>query len=450
MRPSTPPASDTIPEIIELQIENANLQGEKESLNRLLSRRDKTLLEVQIQLQAMEFFCRENNIKMDIDVCPDEAIENWCFKESDKVYERILITAQDLLRNGSRCLIGEPVMTRSSSQQLRSTRSSTMTSYSTAMDRASMSSSGFRGHNVVAGLSENVQPLAVQDQEVDPLLFKETSRPGTLKFDLQTLLRSEQEFNSNQQQRPSSTLSSKRDMDQLIAQLDVASNAEPDRGGRRALDGDDDREKFFRAYRESDQFRLSKEVEVHSAGDGNEDIHDVDDDDAYDDDDEEGQDSEFEELGEDMIKFVELQSSVAPRRDSRSMSFSSRMSNPLQPSNAKPTASSPDLSTAVLVKNLWSSGGARRNSSAAMTPMRQNSQPGTFLSSLSQSSLPTSLASVLPPPQAPLPPPPSPPSSGTPVGLGLGFMSMGRSTAGPLPLEKFMSVAPTGAPPMPH
>lgn len=39
-------------QIIELQIEVANLKSEKESLSRIVSRRDKMLLELQVQLQA--------------------------------------------------------------------------------------------------------------------------------------------------------------------------------------------------------------------------------------------------------------------------------------------------------------------------------------------------------------------------------------------------------------
>lgn len=39
-------------QIIELQIEVANLKSEKESLSRTVSRRDKMLLELQVQLQA--------------------------------------------------------------------------------------------------------------------------------------------------------------------------------------------------------------------------------------------------------------------------------------------------------------------------------------------------------------------------------------------------------------
>ncbi|GJJ73538.1 hypothetical protein EMPS_05896 [Entomortierella parvispora] len=383
--------------IIELQIENANLKGEKETLDRVLLRREKALLEVQIQLQAVEFYCRENNIKVDIDVCPDEVIENWCFKESDAVYERILLTTQDLLRNGSRCL--EENTTRSSSHQPRSTRSSTMTYCS--MDRTSIA--GFRGAHVVAGISNNAQPPVAQDQNVDPILFKETSRPGTLKFDLQTLLRSEQEFSNHQH--------SMKDDNKHSIDVNHAQDSTDVPSSRKALDSEDDRLSFFRSYAESEKFRFSTEDEA------------VD----IDDEDDEGQDSEFEELGEDMIKFVELQSSVPPRRGSRSMSFSR-----MNPSNSNSAAATPDLSTAVLVKNLWG-GGPRRNSAA--TPMRQNSLPGTVLQPRSLSPLPP------PPPPSQAPPPP-------PVGLGLEFLGTGR-TPELHPLERLLHAAPVGAPPMP-
>lgn len=346
----------------------------------------------------MEFFCRENDIKVDIDVCPDEAIENWCFKKSDAVYERILLITQDLLRSGSRCL--EENMSRSSSHQPRSTRSSTVTYCS--MDRASIA--GFRGAHVVAGISDNVQPLVVQDQGVDPILFKETSRPGTLKFDLQTLLRSEQEFNSHQHSMRDDS-QHPLDNNQLLDPTDVAPSS------RKALDGEDDRLSFFRACAESDKFRFSNEDESAD----------------IDDEDDEGQDSEFEELGEDMIKFVELQSSVTPRRESRSMSFSK-----MNPSNCNSAAATPDLSAVVLVKNLWSAG-PRRNS--AVTPMRQNSQPGTLLHSRSLSPLPPH------PPPSLAPPPP-------PVGLGLEFLATSRSPELHT-LQRFLHAAPVGAPPKP-
>ncbi|KAG0377813.1 hypothetical protein BGX24_005425, partial [Mortierella sp. AD032] len=281
--------------IIELQIENANLQGEKETLNRVLTRRDTMLIELQMQLKAMEFVCRENEIKVDIDMCPDEAIENWSFKESDEVYQRILITTQDLLRTGSKSLEENMVMPRSSSQHQRHTRTSSLANSSTsstsrsslgggsAAVNCSLFDSGFAlRKNVVAGLSESAQPLTVQDQEVDPLLFKETSRPGTLKLDLHTLLRSEQET----------------------------------------------AETTARAFFGVSPANSSSTTAASAAK------KDIDDDE----DDDEDEESEFEELGEDMIKYVELQSSVAPRRESRASSFSMLM----PPGNIS-AATTPDL-----------------------------------------------------------------------------------------------------------
>ncbi|KAG0288256.1 hypothetical protein BGZ97_006869, partial [Linnemannia gamsii] len=344
--------------IIELQIENANLQGEKETLHRVLSRRDKMLLELQMQLQAMEFVCRENEIKVDIDMCPDEAIENWSFKESDEVYQRILLTTQDLLRTGSKCLEENMIMPRSSSQHQRPTRTASFPSSTSSTTRSSLGTVPINfalfengvapRRNVVAGLSESAQPLTVQDQEVDPLLFKETSRPGTLKLDLQTLLRSEQEFNSNSNKARSTVNQGN------IAEVDAGI----ERGGRRAIDCGDDRSSFFRSVSNS---------QVDSA---------VDDESDMDEDDSEGEESEFEELGEDMIKYVDLQASVAPRRDSRASSFSMLM----PPGGNHSAATTPDLSSAVLMKNMWSANGGSARRSASTTPLhhpafQQMSQP---------------------------------------------------------------------------
>ncbi|KAG0204802.1 hypothetical protein BGX28_003374 [Mortierella sp. GBA30] len=328
--------------IIELQIENANLKGEKETLSRVISRRDKMLLELQMQLKAMEFVCRENDIKVDIDMCPDEAIENWSFKESDEVYQRILLTTQDLLRTGSRCLEENmPSTGRRSSSQHRRTSSSRTSSSSRASsvksaDRSSPVAPSAQRGNVIIGYGERVQPLAFHNQLADPLPFKQTSRPGTMKFDLQTLLRSEQEFRSG---NSNGAALSQANLSQLNARMET--------DGRRALDCGDDRSNVF--ARGSDQDCSSENYSED------------------DDDDDEGQESEFEELGEDMIKYVELQSSIAPRRDSRASSLSKMMPG------TSGTAT-PDMSTAVLMKNLWSSnGGAKR--SAATTPLQH---PASF------------------------------------------------------------------------
>ncbi|KAF9194770.1 hypothetical protein BGZ50_005810 [Haplosporangium sp. Z 11] len=292
--------------IIELQIENENLKSEKETLIKFVSRRDKMLLELQMQLQAMEFVCRENEIKVDIDMCPDEAIQNWSFKESDEVYQRILLTTQDLLRSGSKCLEENMPASRSSGQHHRSPRSSSRASGVASPDHSMPS--GSPCGNVVAGLSEGTQPLVIQGQNAGPLMFKQTPHPGTLN-----------ELNSH---KSGSTVDQS-----ILSQV----NMNIEGSGRRALDCGDDRSGLFQE--DADDY-YSDEVDV-------------------DDDDDEGQESEFEELGEDMIKYVELQSSVGPRRDSRSSSLSKKKSL-----NAS-AAVTPDLSTAVLMKNLWG-GGARR------------------------------------------------------------------------------------------
>ncbi|KAH7030349.1 hypothetical protein BKA57DRAFT_223411 [Linnemannia elongata] len=435
--------------IIELQIENANLQGEKDSLHRVLSRRDKMLLELQMQLQAMEFVCRENEIKVDIDMCPDEAIENWSFKESDEVYQRILLTTQDLLRTGSKCLEENMVMPRSSSQHQRPTRTASFPSSASSTTRSSLGSNvpiNFAlfdngvapRRNVVAGLSEGAQPLTVQDQEVDPLLFKETSRPGTLKLDLHTLLRSEQEFNSN---KTRSTINQGN-----LAEVDAGI----ERGGRRAIDCGDDRSSFFRAAIGS-----SNNNHVDSA---------VDDESDDDEDDTEGEESEFEELGEDMIKFVDLQSSVVPRRDSRASSFSMLM----PPGGTHSAATTPDLSSAVLMKNMWSANGSARRS-ASTTPLhhpafqqmpqqqqhhyhqhhQHYSQPHRNSANRSSggSTLSSSSGSLLedyftrPQEQHQV-------QQSASVGLGLGLTGLGRSPE-QLSTERLFSAPPRDAPPPP-
>ncbi|KAF9901437.1 hypothetical protein EC991_006108 [Linnemannia zychae] len=445
--------------IIELQIENANLQGEKETLNRVLTRRDKMLLELQMQLKAMEFVCRENEIKVDIDMCPDEAIENWSFKESDEVYQRILITTQDLLRTGSKSLEENMIVPRSSSQHQRHTRTSSYANSSTSSASRSSLGGGYTTNcplfengvalrkNAVAGLSESTQPLTVQDQDVDPLLFKETSRPGTLKLDLQTLLRSEQEF----------SIKSKGTLNESnLAEVD----AKIERGGRTAIDGGDDRAGFFRGIAVQQQQQYSSSS---SSQGGRGDIDSASDDNVDDDeDDDEGQESEFEELGEDMIKYVELQSSVAPRRESRASSFSM-----LMPPGSLSAVTTPDLSSAVLMKNMWTANGSVRRS-VNNTPLhhpafQQQHFPQSYHqqqqhhhqysrsrrnsvnrssggSSLSGSSL---LDDYFARPQF------SAPQEQPIVGLGLGLTGLGRSPElGSM--DKFLSAPPRDAPPPPQ
>ncbi|KAF9096241.1 hypothetical protein BGX23_011735 [Mortierella sp. AD031] len=432
--------------IIELQIENANLQGEKETLNRVLSRRDKMLLELQMQLQAMEFVCRENEIKVDIDMCPDEAIENWSFKESDEVYQRILLTTQDLLRTGSKCLEENVVTSRSSSQHQRPTRTS---SFATTTSRSSLGGGSTNcslfengvapRRNVVAGLSEGAQPLTVRDQEVDPLLFKETSRPGTLKLDLHTLLRSEQEFNSSNKSKGTVNQGN-------IAEVDAGI----EHGGRRAIDCGDDRSSFFRgiAGKRHQQGRLG--------------IDHVEDEADDDEDDDESEESEFEELGEDMIKFVDLQSSMTPRRESRASSFSLLM----PPGGSLSAATTPDLSSAVLMKNMWTANGSARRS-ASTTPVhhpahqqhfsQQHHQyqqyPQSHRRSANRSSAGSTLSSsssllddYFTRPQFTYQEQQSAASSV--VGLGLGLTGLGRSPE-QVSSERFLSTPPRGALPPP-
>ncbi|KAG0343645.1 hypothetical protein BG004_005122 [Podila humilis] len=414
--------------IIELQIEVANLKGEKDSLSRIVCRRDKMLLELQVQLQAIEFVCRENNIKVDVDMCPDEAIENWSFKESDEVYQRIVLTTQELLRNGTKCL-EEGMATTSrvhpSSRTMTRISAAATTTASSFMEHRSKKSKG-----AFAGISAGIQPLHTQDQDADPLVFKETSRPGTLKFDMQSLLRSEQEFQENLAKAGTSALE--------LRQVNSAAETGP----RRALDiGDNDRSGILR-----------NSNEIHHDVNAVEDDDDVDDDD----DDDEGQESEFEELGEDMIKYIELQSSMTPRRESRSSSFS-------KPGNMIP-ALTPDMSTAVLMKNTWS--GSRRNTrttpivpssggvfSPSFKTKSRGSNRGSSSSSLSSNSISSNGVledyfhfSRSPQYDPPLPPPPPPrsvpsppsslPSSVAPVGLGIG-MGMSRSPEQPI-VERFV------------
>ncbi|KAF9197418.1 hypothetical protein BGZ49_002152 [Haplosporangium sp. Z 27] len=303
--------SELYSKIIELQIENANLKGDKEALNRVISNREKMLMEIRVQLQAMEFFCRENNIKVDIEMCSDEVIENWCFKESDEVYQRILFTTQELLRTGSKCLEENTTVGRSSlNLQSRSTRTSSTIPRVTSMDQSRTSG--------------------------DALLFKETSRPGTLKLDLQSLLRSEQDFDNAKNNRSTVSHSNLAEIDAGIVERD----------GRRAIDGGDNRSGYFHAN-------------IDDEDDGEYD--------SSDDDGDESQESEFEELGEDMIKYVELQPSMGPRRNSKSSTYS-RM-NTVSPYNGS-SASTPDMSANVLNKTLWS-GAARR--SGATTPLQNSS-----------------------------------------------------------------------------
>ncbi|KAI1311620.1 hypothetical protein EDD11_003328 [Mortierella claussenii] len=373
--------------IIELQIENANLKGDKETLNRIVSLRDKTLLELHVQLQAMEYVCRENDIKVDIDMCPEEAIENWSFKESDEVYQRILLTTQDLLRTGSKCLEEtNTFMGRSASSshahqhnlyRSRSARSS-MTLGKTSLDfSAAAASAPYRigGTAMVAGLSEGtVQPLAaLQDlqQRTEPVLVKETSRPGTLKVDIETLLRSEQEIRNQQFSRSNSSIGRNKSTVNHANLAEIDASVVSVRDGRRAIHRGDDRSTVHHQEKHqpdsgNDSFDSDDEIENSTAED------------AEFDDDDEGQESEFEELGEDMIKYVELHSSVGPpRRETRSSSFSKMMTTSTNNSStpylggAGSVIGTPDMSTAVLMKNLWSSngGGAGGRRSAVTTPL---------------------------------------------------------------------------------
>ncbi|KAF9585406.1 hypothetical protein BGW38_002517 [Lunasporangiospora selenospora] len=284
---------DLYTKIIELQIENANLKGEKETLSRQVERRDRLLLETRMQLQALEFVCHENNVKVDIDMRSDEDLANWNFEESDKTYQRILVVMKDLLRDGSSCVEESEAMMRSGSRRPRSSRSSSSATTAPCGSRASG-----------------------PDSEV-------------LRFDPQSL-RSDRQLNTTSA---------------LTQALMTAASSSPG-SGRRGLDCGTDRSNLFRSSSEENAY-------------GDEDDEDDEDDDD-DDDDDEGQESEFEELGEEMIKYVELQPSIMPRRDSRALAAKMM---PL----ASPGGLDPGLSTAVLMKNLWNSSGARR--SGGTTPL---------------------------------------------------------------------------------
>ncbi|KAF8925076.1 hypothetical protein BGZ58_001160 [Dissophora ornata] len=312
--------------IIELQIENANLKGEKETFHRIILRRDRMIIELRTQLQVMEYVCRENDFKVDIELVPEEAVRNWSFKESDEVYQRILLTMQDLLRVGSKCIEENIPTGRSSSQRLRSTRSMSIST-------ASKTSSEY---------GRGAQPLMIQGQETDSLLLKGPSRPESGNFDdTHTLLQAWQESHAADSNNSRSIVSHVN-----LAEID----ARVELNGRRALDRGDDRSNLFRATPENCHYRSEDD--------------DSDDSDMIDDSDDEGQESEFEELGEDMIKYVELQSCVGPpRREARSSSVSKM----LGPGNGS-AAGTPEMSTTVLMKNLWNISGARRN--AAATPLQ--------------------------------------------------------------------------------
>ncbi|KAG0350974.1 hypothetical protein BGZ54_003484 [Gamsiella multidivaricata] len=324
----------------------------------------------------MEFVCRENDIKVDIDMCPDEVIENWSFKESDEVYQRILLTTQDLLRNGSKCLEQNTVVGRSSREHIRATRSSTGSPSKVSLDQGS--------------------------RTVEPLQFKETSRPGTLKLDMQSLMQAEQVFDGNSDR---STVNHSN-----LAEI----NASVERNGRRALDCGDDRSNLFHESAGG----------YHSSEDDDGDVED-------DSDDDEGQESEFEQLGEDMIKYVELQSSVGPRRESRSASLSKMMT----------PVGTPDMSTAVLMKNFLKSG-ARR--SAGTTPLSHplhhqpqqsyshGGKPADRTSSISSSSLIDDYFAAQPAMSI----------SSTSGGIGLGLTGLGRSPER-ISMERFRPSAPT-------
>lgn len=285
--------------IIELQIENANLKGEKETLSRIVSRRDKMLLELRMQLQAMEFVCRENDVKIDIDMCSDEVIENWSFKESDECYQRILLSTQDMLRAGSKCIEENMPMGRSSSQQPRSIRS----------PKRSLE----QGRASPASLSDGARSVAGQDRGASPIMFKDTSRAGSFR-----------DLNASYNSMGRSIVSQSN-----LAEIDAGIK----RDGHSALDC------------------VNPTGVRHSNDDGNGDCEsDVTDDDDND----EGQESEFEELGEDMIKYVELQS-VGRRRESRGSSS--------MPKNT------PDMAATVLMKNVCA---PRRSGSFPVSQQQQH------------------------------------------------------------------------------
>ncbi|KAF9366678.1 hypothetical protein BGX34_010353 [Mortierella sp. NVP85] len=353
--------------IIELQIENANLKGDKDSLTRIVSRRDKMLVELQMQLQALEFVCRENNFKVDIDLRSDEVIENWSFKESDECYQRILLSTQDLLRAGEKCL-ETPMTGRASSQHARSVRSPT--------GKRSLE----HGRASPASLSDSVR----SGRGASPLMFKDSSRAGS--------------FNNS-----SRSLVSQSSLSEIDAGIV--------RDRRAALDCGDDRSG------------------IDNQAEGQ---HSDDDSDSQSDDSEE---SEFEELGEDMIKYVELQSSVGPRRDS------SRSS-----SGSKP-AGTPDMPASVLMKNVYGrTGGAHPFYQQQRRSRANRSSGGSLLSNLSNSSL---LDDYYTRSRRSTESSRSNPSPQPGAHIGLGLIGINRSPE-QVSMERFLAAPPMGAlPPSP-
>ncbi|KAG0320119.1 hypothetical protein BGZ99_004678 [Dissophora globulifera] len=342
--------------IIELQIENANLKGDKEALKGILSHRDKMLVELQTQLQIMEYVCRENDVKVDIDLCPDEAFQNWSFKESDEVYQRIILTTQDMLRTGHKCIQENTVTSRSSAHNSLPRRSSWAMS-----NMAGSAGLGIHRGTVIHDQgAAGTQGINIQDQGSDSSVptKKMSHQQGANKADKQRLLQLEQVFQVTG--NSSSSIVSHANLAKIDAGV-VENN------GRRALDCGDDRSSVFRTS--TDDYCYTGEDFIDEIGRSHVDS-DASGDDVDGDDDDEGQESEFEELGEDMIKYVELESSVGPpRRDSRSSSFSKMGGS--SPYGGVSAIGTPDMSTAVLMKNLWahkSSNGARQ--SASTTPLQ--------------------------------------------------------------------------------
>ncbi|KAG0232017.1 hypothetical protein BGW42_008528 [Actinomortierella wolfii] len=241
---------DLYAKIIELQIEVENLKGEKETLTRVVGRRDRTLESLQRQLEALEHICRENDIEVNVGQTSSEVVESWNAKESDEVYQRILFTMQDMLRTGSKCL-------------------------------------------------ENHRPLGL-------LAGSATIAAGGGGQERHSMHHSQSSFNA----KAAAAVAYLNDHNQPLQQEDTCSSDEA--APRRALDGDDSRRRVLLAMGETVDVLPKKSKDGHdSSGNSKGNNNDDDEEDLLDEDDE-GEESEFEELGEDMLKFAELQSDIMP------------------------------------------------------------------------------------------------------------------------------------------
>ncbi|KAG0242878.1 hypothetical protein BGW41_003278 [Actinomortierella wolfii] len=237
-------------QIIELQIEVENLKGEKETLTRVVGRRDRTLEALQRQLEALEHICRENDIEVNVGQTSPEVVESWNAKESDEVYQRILFTMQDMLRTGSKCL-------------------------------------------------ENHRPLGL-------LAGSATIAAGGGGQERLSMHHSQSSFNA----KAAAAVAYLNDHNQPLQQENTCSSDEA--APRRALDGDDSRRRVLLAMGETVDALPEKSKDGHDSNGNSKDNNNDDDEEDLLDEDDEGEESEFEELGEDMLKFAELQSDIMP------------------------------------------------------------------------------------------------------------------------------------------